>query len=161
MERWRRFWRLKPAERRIVLEAAATLSATWVGLRVFGFRRWNATIERFTLEKSAGAGWCNASRVNPSTGDTASAIAMKLDLVGRHLFFRTNCLERSLALRWLLRRRGIVTELRIGARKESALFEAHAWIELGGVVLNDPDEAHLHFAPFKGEITALEETQAR
>jgi hypothetical protein len=27
-------------------------------------------------------------------------------------------------------------------------------------VLNDPDEAHLHFAPFEGEITALE-TQTR
>jgi hypothetical protein len=160
MERWRGFWRLKPAERRIVLEAAAVLSATWAGLRVFGFRRWNATIERFTLEKSAEAGRRNASRVNPSTVDTASAIVLKLDIAARHLFLRTNCLERSLALRWLLRRRGIVTEFRIGARKELELFEAHAWIELDGVVLNDPDEAHLHFAPFNGEITALE-TQTR
>jgi hypothetical protein len=160
MERWRGFWRLKPAERRIVLEAATTLSATWVGLRVLGFRRWNATIERFPFEKSVEADRRSASRVNPSTVDMASAIAMKLDLAARHLFFRTNCLERSLALRWLLRRRGIAAELRIGARKESALFEAHAWIELDGVVLNDPDEEHLHFAPFKGEITGLE-TQTR
>ena len=160
MERWRGFWRLKPAERRIVLEAAAALGATWAGLRVLGFRRWNATIERFTLEKSAEAGRRNASRVNHSIVEMASAIALRLDLVTRNVFFRTNCLERSLALRWLLRRRGIATNLRIGARKESELFEAHAWIELDGVVLNDPDEAHLHFAPFKGEITALE-TQTR
>ena len=143
-----------------MLEAAMALSATWAGLRVLGFRRWNGTIERFTLEKCAKADWRNASRVNPSTVDLASAIGMRLDLAARNMFFRTNCLERSLALRWLLHRRGIATELRIGARKESALFEAHAWIELDGVVLNDPEEAHLHFAPFKDEITALE-TQTR
>jgi hypothetical protein len=143
-----------------VLEAAATLSATWGGVRLLGFRRWNATIERFKLEKSAEADRCKASRVNSSTADMAPSIAMKLDLTARNLFFRTNCLERSLALQWLLRRRGIATDLRIGARKESELFEAHAWIELDGVVLNDPEEAHLHFAPFKGEITSLE-TQTR
>jgi len=160
MERWRGFRRLKPAERRIVLEAVAALSATWAGVRVLGFRRWNATIERFALEKSAEADRRNASRVNPSIIDVASVTAMTLDLAARNMFFRTNCLERSLALQWLLRRRGIATNLRIGARKESALFEAHAWIELDGVVLNDPEEAHLHFAPFKGEITALE-TQTR
>jgi hypothetical protein len=156
MERWRGFWRFKPAERRIVLEAATALSATWVGLRVLGFRRWNATIERFMLGQRSGASSGNASRAHSSDVDMASITAMRLDLAARNMFFRTNCLERSLALRWLLRRRGIATELRIGARKESALFEAHAWIELDGVVLNDPDEAHLHFAPFEGEITALE-----
>jgi hypothetical protein len=160
MERWRGFWRLKPSERRIVLEAAAALSATWAGVRLLGFRRWNATIERSTLEKSAEADRRNASGVNPSTIDMASVIATRLDLAARNMFFRTNCLERSLALQWMLRRRGIATDLRIGARKESELFEAHAWIELDGVVLNDPEEGHLHFAPFKGEIAALE-TQAR
>jgi hypothetical protein len=160
MERWRRFWRLKPAERRIVLEAATILSATWAGLRVLGFRRWNATIERFTLGQRSDASSGNASRANSSDIDMASIIAMRLDLAARNMFFRTNCLERSLALQWLLRRRGIATNLRIGARRESELFEAHAWIELDGVVLNDAEEAHLHFAPFKGEITALG-TQAR
>jgi hypothetical protein len=143
-----------------VLEAAAALVATWAGLRVLGFRRWNTVIERFTFGKSPAADRRDVSRVNPSTVDTASAIAMRLDLAARHLFFRTNCLERSLALRWLLRRRGIAADLRIGARKESELFEAHAWVELDGVTINDPDEAHLHFVPFKGEITALE-TQTR
>lgn len=139
-----------------MLEAAAALGATWVGLRAFGFRRWNNTIERFTLRKSPSSNQGNASRLNPSDIELASATATRLDLAARHLFPRTNCLERSLTLQWLLRRRGIGTNLRIGARKESEHFEAHAWIELHGVVLNDPDEAHRHFAPFKGEITAME-----
>jgi len=139
-----------------VLEAAAALGTTWAGLRALGFKRWNATIEHFTFGKSSDADQGNASRLNPSDIDLASHTAMGLDLAARHLFFRTNCLERSLTLQWLLRRRGIATDLRIGARKESEHFEAHAWIELEGVVLNDPDEAHLHFAPFKGESTVME-----
>jgi hypothetical protein len=156
MEIWRSFWRLTSVERRIVLEAAAALGVTWMGLRALGFRRWNATIERFTVGKTPSAHRRNASRVNPSDIDLASATAMGLDLAARRLFFRTNCLERSLTLHWLLRCRGIAADLRIGARKESEHFEAHAWIELHGVVLNDPDEAHHHFAPFQGEITATE-----
>ena len=38
---------------------------------------------------------------------------------------------------WLLRRRGIAAELRIGARKEFERFEAHAWVEVDSAVLND------------------------
>ena len=50
----------------------------------------------------------------------------------RHLPFQPNCLEQSLALWWLLRRRGIPADLRIGVRKDAANFEAHAWVEAGG-----------------------------
>ena len=53
---------------------------------------------------------------------------------------------------WLAARRGIPAELRIGARKQAGRFEAHAWVEMGNVVLNDSGEAHLHFAPFDGSI---------
>ena len=51
------------------------------------------------------------------------------DAAARNLFFHTNCLEQSLVLWWLLRRRGIAADLRIGARKDSDRFEAHAWVE--------------------------------
>jgi hypothetical protein len=139
----------------MVLEAASALAATWAGLRVVGFRRWSASIERLASLKTRGVKEVDGSQIS-----IASGVAVKLDLAARHLFFRTNCLERSLALRWLLRRRGIAADLRIGARKESETLEAHAWIELEGVVLNDPDEAHRHFAPFNGETTMLE-TQTR
>lgn len=160
MEIWRRFWRLKPIERRIVLEAAATLATTWAGLRVVGFRRWNTVLEYLTSVNTQDANADHTSQMNVSGDAMASSLALNVEVAARHLFFRTNCLERSLALWWLLRRRGIASDLRIGARKESELFEAHAWIELNGVVLNDSDGAHLHFAPFTGETTMLE-TQTR
>ena len=58
---------------------------------------------------------------------------------------RANCLERSLVLWALLRRRGIDSDLRIGARKHGERLEGHAWVEWDGVVLNDADDAQERF----------------
>ena len=85
----------------------------------------------------------------------ARAIARLEDGAARHLVLRTNCLERSLVLCWLLERRAIGGQLRIGARKQDGRFEAHAWVEVDGSVLNDPYEPHLHFAPFGNASTSL------
>jgi hypothetical protein len=39
-------------------------------------------------------------------------------------------------------------QLRIGVRKLSEKFEAHAWVEYEGEALNQPDEAHQHYTAF-------------
>ena len=52
--------------------------------------------------------------------------------------FRPRCLVRSLAIQRMLRRRGIVSStLNIGVRMRGGAFEAHAWVELDGVVVGD------------------------
>jgi hypothetical protein len=66
--------------------------------------------------------------------------------------YRATCLPRSLALWWLLRRRGIAADLRIGVRKEGGRFEAHAWTEWRGTVLNDGDDVGERFAVFQRAI---------
>jgi hypothetical protein len=78
------------------------------------------------------------------------------EAASRNLFFHANCLEQSLVLCWLLRRRGIDAVLRIGARKESERFEAHAWVELDSQVLNDASAEHRHFVPFERPILSME-----
>jgi len=65
-----------------------------------------------------------------------------------------------LALWWLLRRHGVSAELRLGARKQSNRFEAHAWVELDGAILNDSAAGDVHFVPFEGPVSSLE-AQAR
>lgn len=55
----------------------------------------------------------------------------------RNLFFQPTCLERSLALWWMLRRGGNDAKVRIGGRKEGEKFEAHAWVECEGIELTD------------------------
>ena len=60
----------------------------------------------------------------------------------------STCLEKSLALWWLLGRQGIACEVRIGARKQGGKFEAHAWLERDGVAINEPQQEHRHYAAF-------------
>jgi hypothetical protein len=60
----------------------------------------------------------------------------------------TNCLKQSLVLWILLRSQGITSVLRIGVRKESEKFFAHAWVEYAGIVLNDTDDVHQRFQAF-------------
>lgn len=154
METWRGFWRLSGYARGIVLEAAAALAATWLGLRLAGFRRWKAVLAWLAPGTADIGGVGDSDLVEP-----AREIARLEQAAARHLFFRANCLEQSLTLWWLLRRRGIAAELRVGGRKDAGRFEAHAWVEFGGAILNDAGEEHLHFVPFDGPLAAPE-TQA-
>ena len=53
---------------------------------------------------------------------------------------RVLCLQRSAATAFLLRRHGIYAELVIGA--QMIPFRAHAWVEVGGAVINDKPYMH-------------------
>jgi transglutaminase superfamily protein len=151
MKTWRGFWRLSTRSRGVALQAAAALVATCVGLRLVGLPRWKSVLVWLTPRKATPIG-----ALAPAQIETARGVARIQDAVSRHLIFHASCLEQSLVLWWLLGRRGIPAELRIGARKDAGLFEAHAWVELGTVVLNGSGEAHLHFAPFDGSIISME-----
>lgn len=85
----------------------------------------------------------------------AKAIARLEESSAQRLSFRSSCLEKSLVLCWLLQRRGIEAELRIGARKEKGNFEAHAWVELRGEVLNDFAGHNRGFTAFDREPVAV------
>jgi hypothetical protein len=139
------------SSRAVALQAAAALLATKLGLRVVGFRRWKTLLVWLTPHPDELRATADPSRI-----ETAQEIARIQEAVSRHLTFHVNCLDQSLVLWWLLGRRGIPAELRIGARKEAGRFEAHAWVELGSLVLNDFGEAHLHFVPFDGSIISME-----
>ncbi len=80
--------------------------------------------------------------------DFARHAARIVDAAAVRGITRANCLDRSLALWCLLRRRGIPAELRLGARPIAGGIRAHAWIELDGRVVNDLEEICRQFAPF-------------
>lgn len=147
IERWKRFRRLSAFERGVLLEATAGLLATWAGLRLIGFRRWERVLGVFTP---------SANTAGPAPVQESVSVARIQAIAARNLFFRSNCLEQSLVLWWLLQRRGINAALRIGARKDSERFEAHAWVELGSQVLNDASAEHRHFVPFEKPILSVE-----
>lgn len=146
--KWRGFSQLTGFERAALAEACAGLVVTWPGLRLAGFRRWKTVLH--WLSPGLPAAECSPQ----TAAQTAWIVARMEAAAARNLPFRTSCLDNSLVLSWLLMRRGIAAELRIGARHDGGKFEAHAWVECGGNVVNQPDEAHLHFAPFDGPIVS-------
>ena len=72
----------------------------------------------------------------------------------------SNCLDQSLVLWWMLRRRGVAADMHIGGRKEAANFEAHAWVEVGSYTFPEMSGGHPPFMPFDRPIESVE-TQTR
>jgi hypothetical protein len=65
-----------------------------------------------------------------------------------------NCLGQSLTLTVLLQRLDYPGSLRIGARRGPAGLEAHAWVELHGVPLNDRPDIAADYVPFADQVDA-------
>ena len=143
MRNWSKAWRLSAAERSALAQALALLPLTALALRVVGFRRCQAMLARLAPVAASPPG-----RDEVAVLGQARAVARMVEAAARRGPYRATCLPRSLALWWLLRRRGIDGDLRIGVRKEPGRFEAHAWVELRGVVLNDRDDVRARFAAF-------------
>jgi len=62
------------------------------------------------------------------------------------------CLLRSLVLGWYLARLGVPFDLRLGVpagKGGASAFEAHAWVEHAGVVLNDRQDIATEYRPFR------------
>ena len=130
-------------ERRLLCQALVLLPSLALALKVAGFRRLHALLGNWPLRAA----------LQDSSPDRARAqmVARWVDVAGRRGLFQPNCLHRSLALWWLLRRRGLEGELRIGVRKE-AQMEAHAWVEYAGEVLNDAEAVRQDYVPFPSAI---------
>ena len=150
MQKWHGFWRLTGTERGILLEATVALVVTWLGLRLSGFRRWNLLLSRLAPARA------EKGALPPSLLVSARLLARMESAAARNLFYPASCLERSMVLCWLLRTRGIPAELRVGAHKDADRFEAHAWVECAGIVLNEADDVHVHFVPFDEPISSPE-----
>jgi hypothetical protein len=141
MNHWSRFRALSWRERRALLEAVVLLAAAPVLLRWARFRRGSSIVER-PRNDGAEAG-APESRLTE-----ARAIARMVAVAASHGLVRSRCLEHSLALWLLLRRRGIGCDLRLGVRRTDGRCEAHAWVEACGVSLSDPGDPHQRFAAF-------------
>ena len=132
----------RPARLSAKAEAAICLTLVRVGFalpkRVL-FRRW--TDNALTRE----------------TGDAkdiqmAYLLARDVGAMARRLPFQSRCLQKSLALSWMLRRRSMGGQLRFGVIPGNGAIQAHAWIEIAGEPVNDSRDRCAVF-------TVLESTQ--
>jgi Transglutaminase-like superfamily len=144
--RLRRFSALPRAAKLDFVRAALLLPLIRMSLRLRGF----CATQR-TLQLRIGRGV--AALPKAAVADETKLVWRMVLAAGRYSLLKGTCLERSLALWWLLARKGIATQLRIGARKSGEKFEAHAWVERDGVAIGEPDGKHLHYAAFEKEFS--------
>ena len=129
------------------------LPAVGASLRLLGFKRTRGLLERFVPS-------ADPQRPDATTRpESANRIARLVAVAAHHGPYRATCLRQSLALWWLLRRRGIPAELRIGVRKDNEDCQAHAWVERDGQPLNDTQGAAMAYAPFDLPVAAGPQTQ--
>ncbi len=142
-ERFQRFKALPPEARALFFRASVLLPLISLSLRIRGFRATQATLQNFSFlsktENRVGERAADAERVR---------IAVRMVNAAARYGLGSTCLEKSLTLWWLLHREGIVSSVRIGARKAPGKFEAHAWVERNGAALNEPGAEHRHYATF-------------
>jgi hypothetical protein len=95
--------------------------------------------------------WVKSSRPGMKTDEVGQAgieidrAEEILDRAARHHLYPMTCLRRSLALQWLLSKRGLLTDLCFGVRRENGELHAHAWLEYQGQVIGEtslPDEQY-------------------
>jgi hypothetical protein len=133
----RTFLALSGAERRAFLEAWGWIWASMLALRTLGLNRtlrlWPRALQAGTdTEPPRAARWIRIAARNAPGADT--------------------CLVRSLALLAVLRRGGIAAELRIGVAVIQPRLDAHAWVEVSGVPVNDATDVATRYAPFGGPL---------
>jgi hypothetical protein len=69
--------------------------------------------------------------------ERASRVSTAVDAGLGMLPVAATCLRRSLVLMRELRRLGLFSTLHVGVRQSEGRSEAHAWVEVSGVVIND------------------------
>jgi transglutaminase superfamily protein len=131
---------------RLVL-AGLGLPLNAFGVRVFGLQRWMRLVGGMARRPDAGRAPEADMRRAWQTGRVVAIAA-------RHAPYQGNCLSRSLTLWWLLLGQGIHSDLRIGVARPAGQFEAHAWIEYQGVVINDQEDVGRRYSTFDRPINS-------
>jgi hypothetical protein len=151
MSKWLKVWRLSQSERLLLAQSAFALPAVAVLIRIKGLRRCQAALARLTPVASP-----SGPEADGSGEQRARAVARMVGAAAAHGPFRANCLQQSVTLWWLLRRRGLHSDLRIGTRKGDECLEAHAWVEFRGVTLNESRDVHARYTAFEQPVNPSE-----
>jgi len=121
-----------------VLAASLLLPLAGLALHTIGVRR----ALRLFAGGRRGKGTCDLQM--------AERVARDVERAGReYSLYPVDCLVRSLVVVFLLRRRGIAAELRLGVRTLTGRFEAHAWVEHLGVPLGEDADVARVFDAFE------------
>jgi len=162
----RKVRRLSAGERWLLAQALVLLPLTFCGVYALGVNRWQRVLIKLTKFRSASGPDFDlaenrlreGSEALPDVGANAKradAIARIVEIAAHHGVYQASCLQKALVLSALLRRHRVENEIRFGARKEKGELQAHAWVEVGGIALNEDDGVD-HRYSILGELAAPE-----
>ena len=143
MSKWEKLKCLSFWELRQLCKAFFMLPITALGLRLLGYKTVQSALS------------CGLPAPVYSTDARAMARAQQIAKMVRvaavYGCFGATCLPQSMVLWRFLQGQGIGCHLRLGARRENGNFEAHAWVEVDGVALNDAADVGERFRPLEPE----------
>ena len=145
-EQFRRFRALDPEARRLFFRAVALLPLIGMSLHARGYKKTQAWLLSRLQDQNPPKSAANTHL------ELVEKTCRMVRAAEHHGLIRCTCLEESLALWYLLGQQSVTCQLRIGVRKQTGKFEAHAWVEYEGEALNQSEELHQHYAAFESEI---------
>ena len=125
---WSELTLLPTGHKRLLITAWLCMPMFWVGARLLGARRLMRWM-RLRCPPSSESRHFSESELK-ALGRVVNAAAL-------YPPWPRACLPRSLLLLWLLRRRGVEAELRIGVRLLGDRLDAHAWVVWQNTPIND------------------------
>lgn len=136
---WQRWISLNKQQKKLFFYSLVYLKAATLLLSLFRFQDLHNLLKtRVPLNKAVPA------KIAMSQ---ATQIAEVVEIAARRRLVNATCLRRSLVLWYLLRRKGIDSNLRLGVRKEASKIMGHAWVEIDGSVINDDEKIIQQFTP--------------
>ena len=140
MRRRLRQWLRLPIRERTTLLALMGLQPTMsLALRLYGYRRTLQWLERHSRPANPHVATAQELVAAQRTAELAA-------IAGRHGPLATTCLRQALAVYWMLRRRGLQPDVRLGVDRIDATPDMHAWVELDGMRLAQPNPRHAEFS---------------
>jgi hypothetical protein len=134
----RKFWRLPAREKLLLLEALVLFPAVRAGLWALGL----PPVQNFMSRVGRSAPQPDVAAATRKARRFARLVAIAARFAGG------TCLAKSIVLARILASEGIPAEIRIGVRKGQRGFEAHSWVEVAGMVLDDTSDWGEPYASF-------------
>jgi hypothetical protein len=127
---------------RILLASMLLLPATALSLKMKGYTWTRKFLENLGKPRP------HSDLTRENQLNEAQRITRLVSIAASYGIYRTNCLKIALVAQWLLQRKGIATNLRIGINNDLSLFSAHAWLEYDGEILIDSEDTRDRFTAF-------------
>jgi hypothetical protein len=113
------------SDRALAFESLIALAAARIFVKV---TKGKNLVSRIGGQPVRGPDEQSASVDSSISSGPASRVGAMVEHVARATWWRSVCLEKALAGKWMLRRRGISSTMYVGMARRDGEFVAHAWL---------------------------------